>query len=211
MLIVEINTKKTASKFIKTAPSTFGINPNPASEIKVGGKIKTPSELAKTEKHWKVSENISTKQKGDIAEARIAELITLYGDTCLSCYRPISDDEGIDLIVKEKGSLKILYIQVKSRFGDDLGSVSVMNVKKNCVSDKVSMGLVFCLFDTSKGDLWDYVWFVPASEFIKRATGERDHYNFVAGKQRRESNKWDEFMIDKKDLANAILAQMKRI
>jgi hypothetical protein len=41
------------------------------------------------------------QNKKAIAEARIAELIMLYGDTTLSCYKPIFD-EGIDLIVKKK-------------------------------------------------------------------------------------------------------------
>lgn len=201
-LVVDINFKKEKSLFIKTNPSTFNLNPRFLN-------IKILEE--KYEPIYRVSQGITTKQKGDIAEARIAELITLYGETSLSCYKPISDDEGIDLIVKEKSSLKILYLQIKSRFSDDLGNVSVMNVKKNSVSDKVSMCLVFCLFDTNKGDLWDYVWFVPASDFIKKATGKKDYYNFVAGKQRRESNKWDEYMIEKKELANTITAQMKRI
>ena len=36
-------------------------------------------------------------------------------------------------------------------------------------------------------------------------------FGFVAGKRRRESNKWDSYLIDKKDLANRITEQMKRI
>jgi hypothetical protein len=27
--------------------------------------------------------------------------------------------------------------------------------------------LIFCFFDTSQGDLWDCLWFVPAPDFIK--------------------------------------------
>ena len=68
-------------------------------------------EAEKEEKKYTISKDVSSKQKGDITEARIAELITLYGDTTLSCYKPISDDEGIDLIVKRKESLKTMYIQ----------------------------------------------------------------------------------------------------
>jgi hypothetical protein len=69
-------------------------------------KMVKPSELteATEKKPYKVA-TISAVQKGNIVEARVAELITLYGDN-LACYRPISDDEGIDLIVKEKGSNK---------------------------------------------------------------------------------------------------------
>jgi hypothetical protein len=36
-------------------------------------------------------------------------------------------------------------------------------------------------------------------------------YGFVAGRKRKESNKWDQYLIDKRDLANIIISQMKRI
>ena len=74
-----------------------------------------------------------------------------------TCYKPISDDEGIDLIVKKKESLKTMYIQIKSRFGDNPDSIFTATVKAKSVLDKYSMALIFCFFDTEQGDLWDYV------------------------------------------------------
>ena len=76
-LVVDINSKKEKSRFVKSGPSIFGLNEN----IVVPEKV----EVKKAEKNWTISKDVSTKQKGDIAEARIAELITLYGDTTLSC------------------------------------------------------------------------------------------------------------------------------
>lgn len=119
-LVVDINRKKSESRFIKTAPSTFYLNEN---------FVEHHAETKEEDEKWKVSKDVSTKQKGDIAEARIAELITLYGDTTLSCYKPISDDEGIDLIVKEKNSLKTMYIQIKSRFGGNPDEVLQLQQK----------------------------------------------------------------------------------
>lgn len=205
-IVVDINSKKEKSRFIKTAPSTFSLNPKckVAAETKIEKKI---------EKIYKVSKYVSTKQKGDIAEARIAELITLYGDTTLSCYKPISDDEGIDLIVKEKGSLKTMYIQIKSRFGGNPDEIFTATTKAATVADNYSMAVVFCFFDTEEGDLWNYLWFVPAPDFIKmgnKLDGGR-LFGFVAGRKKKESNKWDQCLIDKRDLANAIISQMKRI
>lgn len=203
-IIVDVNSKKDKSRFIKTAPSTFALNPAISQTV---AKEETK------EKVFKISGNISQKQKGDVAEARIAELITLYGDTNLCCYRPISDDEGIDLIVKQKGVPRIMYLQVKSRFGDDSGEIFTATVKASGVIDNFSMALVFCFFDTERGDLWDYIWFVPAPSFIKLANqldGGR-LLGFVAGRKKKESNKWDEYLIDKRELANTIISQMKRI
>ena len=208
-LIVDINAKKEKSRFIKTAPSIFGLNPIISQTITKELRY----EIKKEEKKYKVSKDVSTKQKGDIAEARIAELITLYGDTTLSCYKPISDDEGIDLIVKEKGSLKTMYIQIKSRFGDNPDAIFTATAKAASVVDNYSTAVVFCFFDTEEGDLWNYLWFVPAPDLLKSANqldGGR-LLGFVAGRKRKESNKWDSFLIDKRDLANQIIAQMKRI
>ena len=208
-LIVDINSKKEKSRFIKTAPSVFGLNP----VISQTTTKELAYEIEKEEKKYKISKNVSTKQKGDIAEARIAELITLYGDTTLSCYKPISDDEGIDLIIKEKGSLKTMYIQVKSRFGDNPDEIFTATIKAATVADNYSTAVVFCFFDTEEGDLWNYLWFVPAPDLLKFANqldGGR-LLGFVAGRKKKESNKWDQYLIDKRDLANQIIAQMKRI
>lgn len=206
LLITDINTKKGKSRFVKTAPSTFAINPD---------FTETPERIEKeeqAEKRYTISKAISSKQKGDIAEARVAELVTLYGETSLSCYKPISDDEGIDLIVKQKGNLKTMYIQIKSRFGSPEG-IYTATVKAESVLDNYSMALVFCFFDTDKGDVWDYVWFVPAPDFLKLANKLQGgkSLGFVAGRNRRESNKWDQYLIDKRDLASEISNQMKRI
>jgi len=211
-LIVDINSKKEKSLFIKTAPSTFALR---FKEVKVSDKGKG-KDIIKKEKLPKISPKISTRQKGDIAEARIAELIVLYGDTTLSCYKPLSDDEGIDLIVKEKGSLKTMYIQIKSRFGSKFKTPFVTHIKVGNVIEHYSSAIVFCFFDENEGDLWDYLWFVPTPEFIKNASIVQNKkygplYNFVAGRSRRKSNLWDRFLIDKRDLANQIIAQMKRI
>lgn len=205
-LIVDINTKKEKSRFVKTGPSTFGLNLEYKEKVKIEPKIKE-------EKVYKISKDISTKQKGDIAEARIAELITLYGDTTLACYKPLSDDEGIDLIVKEKGSLKTMYLQIKSRFGDNPDAIFTATTKASSISDNYSVALIFCFFDTAEGDLWDYLWFVPAPDFIKMANklDNGKMLGFVAGRQRKETNKWDQYLIDKRELANMIISQMKRV
>jgi hypothetical protein len=203
LLIVDVNKNGTKSLFQKTAPSTFYIN----TEIKIAKK----EEELRDEKEYKISNTISTPQKGNIVEARVAELVTLYG-TNLSCYRPISDDEGIDLIAKEKGTLKSIYIQVKSNFSDDFSRPFVATVKERSAVDNYSMAFVFCLFDTSRGDIHDYVWFVPAPDFIRMAHKDKnDLLGFVSGKQKKDSNKWDAFMIDKRDLAERVMAQLKRI
>ena len=208
LLIVDVNTKQEKSMFKKVSPSTFEINPQ-YQERRV--KITTQKETLLQE--YPLSPHLSSKQKGDIAEARVAELVSLYGETSLSCYKPISDDEGIDLIAKQKGSLKTMYIQIKSRFGCDPNGIFTATVSSATLVDNYSMAVVFCFFDTNKGDIWDYVWFVPAPDFIKKANVLQNGktLGFVAGRKKKESNKWDEYLIDKRALADNIISQMKRV
>ncbi len=205
LLVVDTNKKGAKSLFKKTGPSTYAIND-------AVGLVKQEELTEEHEKkEYKISPTITSPQKGNIVEARIAELITLYG-TNISCYRPISDVEGIDLIVKEKGSLKSIYIQIKSNFSDDFSRPFVASVKKTSIVDSYSMAFVFCLFDTAKGDVYDFVWFVPAPDFLKMATKDKNElFGFVSGKQKKASNKWDSYMIDKRDLAAVVMAQLKRI
>ncbi len=203
-LVVDTNKNGEKSLFKKTAPSTFALNEG--AEL---SKEELTEEYEK--KEYKVSSTLMSVQKGNIVEARVSELILLYG-TNLSCYRPLSDDEGIDLIVKEKGSLKSVYIQIKGNFSDDFSRPFIATVKQRSVVDSYSMAFVFCLFNTAKGDVHDYVWFVPAPDFIRMAHKDKnDLLGFVSGKQKKESNKWDAFMIDKRDLAGRVIDQLKRI
>ena len=205
-LVVDTNKNGEKSRFIKIAPSTYALN-------KAQGKSVEATDQAIEKKKEAVISRVSSKQKGDITEARVAELITLYGDTEVSCFKPISDDEGIDLIVKPKGKLKSLYIQVKSRFGSNPAEIYTATVKASGIIDNYSMAFVFCYFDTSDGDIWDYVWFVPAPDFLRKANQLQGgtSLGFVAGRKQSEDNKWDEYLIDKTDLSTAIIEQLNKI
>jgi len=208
-LITDVNKLGENSRFIKTGPSTFATNPN--LKISIADSVKVDDKI-NAERVKSINANVSSKQKGDIAEARIAELITLFGDEVLSCYRPISDDEGIDLIVKQKGSLKTLYIQIKSRWQDKSGSL-IVDVKKKTMVNNYSMGLVVCMFDVEAADIWDYIWFIPAPDFIAKSNGKPDgeKLRFISGKNVDRMGTWADYLIQKQDLANKLLEQMNKI
>ncbi len=210
LLIVDVNKNGEKSIFEKVAPSTFKLKHTYVLKAETG-KFKFDSSDVKLKRTWSISKNISTKQKGDIAESRIAELLILYGSESLSCYKPISDDDGIDIIAKKKKSVKSINLQVKSRYSDGLPSVFTATVKASTLVDHKKMAIIFCLFDTQDGDLADYLWFVPADEFILKANRLKSGslLSFVAGPNKKESNKWDKYMIEKKDLANKILEIMQ--
>ncbi len=212
LLIVDTNKNGPRSVFEKTGPSTFKLRQ--AYTLKTGtGKFNLKGEDTKLKRTWSVSNNISSKQKGDIAESRIAELLVLYGSESLSCYKPISDDDGIDIIAKKKKSVDSIYLQVKSRYGESSPVSFTATVKTSALMDHKDMAIVFCFFNTEDGDLSDYLWFVPAQDFISKANKLQNGkmLGFVAGMNKKEGNKWDQYLIEKKDLANEVIRYLGKV
>lgn len=204
-LAVDIKNKGRTSEFVRSDPGYYSLSPK---------VIRTKSSAAKALiiRH-RVNQNLSTKQKGDLAEARVAELITLYGDEGLSCYRPMSDDEGIDIIVKRRGKLDAVYVQVKSTYGyRDKGFVS--SVKESSIVNKEQMLIIFVYFDLSEGDLFDQVFCIPAPDFLRLTHNENKkpgHRVFTVGINNPDKSKYAEFMIEKRELANRILEIMEKL
>ena len=157
------------SAFIRTDPGYFNVRTfkiNTTDGVHVSDTKPRVTPLL-----HEINKDLNTKQKGDIAEARVAELITLYGEEGLTCYRPISDDEGIDIIVKRRNRLEVVYIQVKSSYGyADRGFVST--VKEKLIVNKERMIMVFVYFDLSKGDIFDQIFCIPAPDFLRLTANE---------------------------------------
>lgn len=189
------------SIFYRSEPGTYG--------LKAQGIQHSISAKANIIKH-RITSDLNTKQKGDIAEARVAELITLYGDEGLSCYRPISDDEGIDIIVKKRGDLDVAYVQVKSTFGNGSDRF-VCSVKEDKIVNKRRMLMVFVYFDLTDGDIHEHVFCVPASEFLKLTHNENKkpgHRVFTVSLNSPDKSKYAKYLIEKRELANKILEIM---
>ncbi len=212
LLVVDVNKNGEKSMFEKVGPFTFKLRHT--YTLKAGaGKFHVKGGDVKLKRTWSVSSNISSKQKGDIAESRIAELLVLYGSESLSCYKPISDDDGIDIIAKKKKSTDSIFLQVKSRYGESSPVSFTATVKTSAFMDHKHMAVVFCFFNTEEGDLSDYLWFVPAGEFIEKANKllGGTMLGFVAGMNKKEGNKWDQYLIEKKDLANKVIRYLDEI
>lgn len=210
LLTVDINEKKEKSLFVKTAPSTFTLR---ILKISASDSVKVIDE-AVAEKKYFISASVSSRQKGDIGEARIAELVTLYGPN-LSCYKPLTDDEGVDILVKPRNSFKNFHLQVKTRYGTTSNTSLIAHIKVKSVQADKAMGLVFAFFDIEDGDMWDFLWFVPAKDFVKLAKISRNPrlgpiYKFIAGRSGKETNKWNKFLIDKRDLGNKIFEEIRK-
>ena len=75
-------------------------------------------------------------------------------------------------------------MQIKSRFGDNPNAIFTTTTKAITIEDNYAMAIIFCFFDTEEGDLWDYLWFIPAPDFLKMANKLKNGkmLGFVAGR-----------------------------
>lgn len=201
------------SDFFRAEPGFYGLKQSVTAEVKPIKLTIKPVKPKVKASIGTINKNLNTKQKGDIGEARIAELITLYGNEGLSCYKPISDDEGIDIIAKRRGKLDVAYIQVKTSYGyKERGFVS--SVKEKNIVDKSRMLLVFAYFDLSQGDLFDQLFCIPAPDFLKLTENEKKSTNdrvFTVGLKNPDRSKYAEYMIEKRELANRIIEYLDKL
>ena len=211
--VLSVDVKNEDSDFYRAGPGLYGLKKTAVVDVtSLRLDISSPKVKVGVSK-GNVNSSLNSKQKGDIGEARVAELITLYGSEGLSCYKPISDDEGIDLIVKRRGKLEVAYIQVKTSYGyKDRGFVAT--VKEKNIVNKARMFLVFIYFDLSEGDLFDQVFCIPAPEFLKLTENKQKKTPdrvFTVGLKHPDRSKYAEFMIEKRELADKLVEYLDKL
>jgi len=111
---------------------------------------------------------ISSKQKGTITENRIVELVTLGSKGQLTCYIPTSDDDGIDLIINQKGHFNPLYLQVKSRYKLSKQGKFIQNVGISTFQSNKRFYIVFVYFNETNLEI-ENIWLIPSIEFQRKA------------------------------------------
>jgi hypothetical protein len=209
-LCMDIIHNQSNSPFYKTEPGFYGLKDSEyINKVQIVEEIKDDNNFTN-----EVRDYVNSQQKGNIGESRIAELLTLYGNEGLSCYRPVSDDEGIDIIVKKRNTLDSAYIQVKTTFGPSNGRGFVSTVKDKNLITKARMLYVFVYFDTTEGDLFDYIFCIPGPEFAKLTETEDNKNNqrtFTVSLNNPENSKYAEFMIEKRELANKVIEYLDRL
>lgn len=150
-----------------------------------------------------IESKLSSKQKGEISENRVAEIITLGSAGRLSCFRPISDDDGLDLIVCPKGEFKPLFIQIKSRFKLQKNNRFIQNVGFGTFTPHKSFYLAFLLFNEERLEV-DAIWLIPSIEFQQNAYFKKEgdsykaFYRFNANsKKKTAEDRWAKYLTDK--------------
>jgi hypothetical protein len=153
--------------------------------------------------------------KGDIVEDRVKEQILLFGQGLLSVYKPVSDREGIDLIVVKNGVFHPIFLQVKGRFNLQKNGAFLCDIRMKTFKPHHSFFVVAAYFDPATLELHDPLLLVP-TEFVAREGTKIT----VKGEIRRRvmtsmspgtKSKWAPYLCTKQALADRLLAKFQEM
>jgi hypothetical protein len=177
--------------------------------LRAGSDSKTPEGYTADELEQIVDlSGLSTMAKGDIVEDRIKEIILLYGQGVLSVYKPVSDNEGIDLIVVKNGIFQPLFLQVKGRFklrGNNL----LCDVRLKTFKPHHSYYVVGAYFNPATLDIHDRILFAPSKIVAQQGglvnKGKDERRRVVTNILNPQKDKWVPYTMTKQDFVIAIL------
>jgi len=143
---------------------------------------------------------LSSTSKGDIVEDRIKDLILLQGQGLLSVYKPVTDTEGIDLIIVKNGMFQPIFLQVKSRYNLQ-GNSFITNINKKTFNSHHSYYIVCAYFDLVSMELSNNLLLIPSNCVEDKAIllnhKKRPLYRIVASLNSESKGKWSEYLISK--------------
>lgn len=196
-------------KIIKDKPPTYRLSfrkAEPSEDLR--GQEKEAKELIDLS-------GLSSTSKGDIVEDRIKELILLYGQGLLSVYKPVSDTEGIDLIVVKSGIFQPIFLQVKSRFNLQKNRAIIADISLKTFKPHHSYYVVIAYFNPSTLEINDYILLIPTEEVRENAVivnakyGQR--YRVTTQLNPESKSKWAKYIIRKSELADKLLGKFEEM
>lgn len=158
---------------------------------------------------------VSSVSKGDIVEDRIKDLIILYGQGLLNVYKPVSDTEGIDLIVVKSGTFQPIFIQVKGRFALRSHRAILVDINLKTFNPHHSYFVVAAYFNPATLEIDDNILLIPTKEIKENAivisTRNIQRCRVINQLDPESRGKWAKFVIKKSELANKLLEKFQEI
>lgn len=196
-------------KIIKETPPTYRLTfEKTESAEDLRGQEKEAMELIDLS-------GLSSTSKGDIVEDRIKDLIVLYGKGLLNVYKPVSDTEGIDLIVVKSGIFQPLFLQVKGRFNLQRNRAIIADISLKTFNPHHSYFVVIAYFNPSTLEIFDYILLIPTEKvkdnalIVNAKYGQR--YRVTTLLNPESKSKWAKYLIKKSELSNKLLDKFEEM
>lgn len=156
---------------------------------------------------------LSSQAKGDIVEDRVKELLVLYGQGLLHVFKPVTDTEGVDLIVTKAGEFHPIFLQVKSRYTLNQGRSMVITVNAKTFKPHQAYYVVAAYFDPAALEIREDIFLIPSEVFKQEAVPvtKYDRLQIVAPLGRESRSKWTKYLVAKSELANRLIEHFEAI
>ena len=159
---------------------------------------------------------LSSQAKGNIVEDRIKELLLLHGQGLLSAYTPVTDTEGIDLIVVKNGQFHPIFLQIKGRYNLHQDRSLILSIKVKTFSPHSNYFLVGAFFNPKTLEIEENLLLIPSQDLVKNAIVVRskkrgEWYRVVSSLDLNSKGKWSDYIVKKIDLASKLLEKFEEI
>ncbi len=153
--------------------------------------------------------------KGNMLRDRVMEQILLYGKGLLRVHKLPTDGEGHDLKVTKKGVFKSVFLHLKGGFDLQPDSTFIFDISVKAIASNHCYFVVGACLNPRTMEIHDRMLFLPLEIVDKNGvevrTGGDMRRRITIGISEETQSKWAQYIIDRKDLANKILAKFQEI
>jgi len=155
--------------------------------------------------------NLTSTQKGTIGENLLVNAVMKASDGRLSPFRPLADDDGLDVLFFDKETGKSVAIQLKCRTKTDGGgNTAQFDVRKATFKEARRAYLVAALFNEDM-TVFICTWFIPMEELPEISNVKSDKYVITPSKGEHSKDKYKEYRCQTpNELADRIIEVCER-
>jgi hypothetical protein len=143
-----------------------------------------------------ITQTLSATQKGAIGENLLVNVVMKASNGRLSPFKPIADDDGLDVLFFDKETGRSVAIQLKCRTNTDgRGNTVQFDVREATFKEERYAFLVAALFNK---DMNGFVctWFIPMKDVKTIGNKKPDKYVLTPSRSEGCADKYKEFRCD---------------
>ncbi|MGE0409902.1 MAG: hypothetical protein AB7P23_11660 [Amphiplicatus sp.] len=144
---------------------------------------------------------LSATQRGAIAESIVAIELMTGSNGRLAPFRPLADDDGIDLLVYDKATSRATPLQVKARFNVDAGGTVEFNIRRATWRPDPAARLLCVLVE---GRRIVAAWLIPMDKLDTIAALKKDKFVLTPSPKETSRDRFAAYQV--RDVAAAIVS-----
>jgi hypothetical protein len=121
---------------------------------------------------------LTSTQKGKVTEQLVASALLIASNGRLAPFVPLADDHGLDLIVLDKKTRRMIAIQVKSAIANESRGTVQFDVRKQTFSVTKGEYLMLVVFEPERMAL-AASWLIPMDKVPDVSTEQAEKYALV--------------------------------